>query len=35
LQKLKDDKEFADKNAELERLRDEAQKEFNYKYSSP
>ncbi|KAI4846314.1 glutathione S-transferase [Aureobasidium sp. EXF-8845] len=35
LQKLKDDKEFADKNAELERLRDEAQKEFKYKYSSP
>lgn len=35
LQKLKDDKEFADKNAELEKLRDEAQKQYKYKYSSP
>ncbi|THV92350.1 glutathione S-transferase [Aureobasidium pullulans] len=34
-QKLKDDKEFADKNAELEKLRDEAKKQYDYKYSSP
>ena len=35
LQKLKDDKEFADKNAELQKLRDEAKEQYNYKYSSP
>jgi len=36
LEKLKNgDKEFKDKEAELARLRDEAKKQYGYKYSSP
>jgi glutathione S-transferase len=35
LQKVKEDKEFGEKNAELERLRDEAKEQYGYKYSSP
>ncbi|KAH0374007.1 glutathione S-transferase, partial [Aureobasidium melanogenum] len=35
LKKIKEDKEFGDKNAELQKLRDQAKEQYNYKYSSP
>lgn len=35
LKKIKEDKEFGDKQKELEKLRDEAKEQYGYKYSSP